>query len=97
MFVLEAPVLRPLPDEPFGTGCWFTPQVDRFSQNSIRTNRYSVPVRLIARRVRVLLHASDLIGSHRARPGSDDVRKPASSRLPQRCGERAGPRPAPAR
>ena len=30
-------------------------------QVSIRTNRYSVPVRLIGRRVRVLLHASELI------------------------------------
>jgi transposase len=61
MFALEAPVLRALPDEPFETGRWFTPRVDRFSQISIRTNRYSVPVRLIGRRVRVLLHASELI------------------------------------
>ena len=61
MFALEAPVLRPLPDEPFETGRWFTPRVDRFSQISIRTNRYSVPVRLIGRRVRVLLHASELV------------------------------------
>ncbi len=61
MFALEAPLLRPLPDEPFETGRWFTPRVDRFSQISIRTNRYSVPVRLIGRRVRVLLHASELI------------------------------------
>jgi hypothetical protein len=61
MFALEAPLLRPLPAEPFETGRWFTPRVDRFSQISIRTNRYSVPVRLIGRRVRVLLHASELI------------------------------------
>ncbi|MEU8413854.1 IS21 family transposase [Amycolatopsis japonica] len=61
MFALEAPLLRPLPDEPFETGRWFTPRVDRFSQISIRTNRYSVPVRVIGRRVRVLLHASELI------------------------------------
>jgi transposase len=61
MFALEAPLLRPLPSEPFETGRWFTPRVDRFSQISIRTNRYSVPVRLIGRRVRVLLHASELI------------------------------------
>ena len=27
----------------------------------VRNNRYSVPVRLIGRRVRVLLHASDLV------------------------------------
>ncbi|UUV30729.1 IS21 family transposase [Amycolatopsis roodepoortensis] len=61
MFSIEAPLLRPLPDEPFEIGRWFTPRVDRFSQISIRTNRYSVPVRVIGRRVRVLLHASELI------------------------------------
>ena len=37
------------------------PQVDRFSQVTVRTNRYSVPARLIGRRVRVLLHASHLV------------------------------------
>lgn len=61
MFAIEAPMLAPLPVEPFETGRWFTPRVDRFSQISIRTNRYSVPVRLIGRRVRVLLHATELV------------------------------------
>ena len=61
MFALEAPLLRPLPAEPFETGRWFTPRVDRYSQISVRTNHYSVPVRLIGRRVRVLLHASELV------------------------------------
>jgi transposase len=61
MFALEAPLLRPLPEEPFETGRWFTPRVDRFSQVTVRTNRYSVPVRLIGRRVRVLLHACELV------------------------------------
>jgi hypothetical protein len=60
MFALEAPLLAPLPVEPFETGRWFTPRVDRFGQITVRTNRYSVPVRLIGRRVRVLLHASEL-------------------------------------
>jgi hypothetical protein len=59
-FAVEAPLLAPLPDEPFETGRWFTPRVDRYAQVSVRTNRYSVPVRLIGRRVRVLLHASHL-------------------------------------
>jgi hypothetical protein len=36
-------------------------RVDRYSQITVRTNRYSVPVRLIGRRVRVMLHASELI------------------------------------
>jgi transposase len=61
MFAIEAPLLAPLPTEPFETGRWFTPRVDRYSQISVRTNHYSVPVRLIGRRVRVLLHASELV------------------------------------
>jgi transposase len=60
-FAIEKPLLKPLPEEAFETGRWFTPRVDRFSQVTVRTNRYSVPVRLIGRRVRVLLHASDLV------------------------------------
>ncbi|MFI9780582.1 Mu transposase domain-containing protein [Streptomyces sp. NPDC051956] len=50
----------PLPEEPFETGRLFTPRVDRYSQIAVRTNRYSVPVRLIGKRVRVVLHASHL-------------------------------------
>ncbi len=60
-FAIEAPLLKPLPAEPFETGRWFTPRVDRYAQVPVRTNRYSVPVRLIGRRVRVLLNANDLI------------------------------------
>ncbi|WP_422641180.1 Mu transposase domain-containing protein [Streptomyces glaucescens] len=41
----------------------FTPRVDRYSQIAVRTNRYSVPVRLIGKRVRVMLHASHLVVS----------------------------------
>jgi hypothetical protein len=61
LFGIERPLLKPLPEEPFETGRWFTPRVDRFAQVTVRTNRYSVPARLIGRRVRVLLHASDLV------------------------------------
>ncbi|MFE2181023.1 IS21 family transposase [Streptomyces sp. NPDC059455] len=60
-FAFEQPLLRPLPDEPFETGRLFTPRVDRYSQIPVRTNRYSVPIRLIGRRVRVVLHASHLV------------------------------------
>jgi hypothetical protein len=60
-FAVEKPLLKPLPDEPFETGRWFIPRVDRYAQVTIRTNRYSVPVRLIGRQVRVLLHASELV------------------------------------
>jgi hypothetical protein len=48
-------------DEPFETGRLFTPRVDRYSQIIVRTNRYSVPTRLIGKRVRVVLHASHLV------------------------------------
>jgi transposase len=61
LFAIEKPLLKPLPDEPFETGRWFTPAVDRFAQVTVRTNRYSVPAKLIGRRVRVLLHASHLV------------------------------------
>ena len=58
---IERPCLRPLPGEPSETGLWLSPAVDRFAQVTVRNNRYSVPARLIGRRVRVLLHASDLV------------------------------------
>ncbi|MGW3498783.1 Mu transposase domain-containing protein [Streptomyces sp. NPDC001020] len=60
-FEVERPLLLPLPEEPFETGRVFTPRVDRYSQIAVRTNRYSVPVRLIGKRVRVMLHASHLV------------------------------------
>jgi transposase len=60
-FDVERRLLHPLPDEPFETGRPFSLRVDRFSQVSVRTNRYSVPVRLIGRLVRVMLHASELV------------------------------------
>ncbi|WP_171111782.1 MULTISPECIES: IS21 family transposase [Streptomyces] len=60
-FAVEQPLLMPLPEEPFETGRVFTPRVDRYSQIAVRTNRYSVPVRLIGKRVRVVLHASHLV------------------------------------
>lgn len=59
-FSAERQLLKPLPVEPFETGLWLTPRVDRYSQITVRTNRYSVPSRLIGRQVRVLLNASDL-------------------------------------
>ncbi|MGA5764023.1 IS21 family transposase [Nonomuraea bangladeshensis] len=60
-FAIEAPLLKMLPTEPFETGLLLTPRVDRYSQITVRTNRYSVPARLIGRRVRVMLHASELV------------------------------------
>lgn len=60
-FAIERPLLMPLPEEPFETGRLFTPRVDRYGQIPVRTNRYSVPIRLIGKRVRVMLHASHLV------------------------------------
>jgi transposase len=60
-FAAERPLLGPLPEEAFETGRVFTPRVDRYGQVTVRMNRYSVPVRLIGRPVRVLLHASQLL------------------------------------
>jgi hypothetical protein len=59
-FATERPLLQPLPDEPFETGRVFHPRVDHHGQICVRMNYYSVPVRLVGRKVRVLLHASEL-------------------------------------
>jgi hypothetical protein len=60
-FATEAELLRPLPDEPFETGLLATPRVDRYGQITVRCCRYSVPVQLIGRQVRVVLRSSELI------------------------------------
>ncbi len=60
-FQVEQPLLKPLPTEPFETGLQLGLRVDRYSQITVRTNRYSVPARLIGRRVRVMLGASELV------------------------------------
>jgi hypothetical protein len=60
-FAVERPLLQALPAEPFETSKVFVLRVDRKSQITVRTIRYSLPVRLIGRRVRVLLHSSQLV------------------------------------
>ena len=59
-FGLERGLLRPLPAERFPTGLELRPLVDRYARITVRQARYSVPARLIGRRVRVLLAASEL-------------------------------------
>lgn len=59
-FAVEAPRLGPLPAERFDTGLWLNPRVDRFGRVTVRNCYYSVPVRLISRRVRVRLTAWDV-------------------------------------
>jgi transposase len=81
-FAIEAPLLKPLPDEPFETGLWLSPGVDRFARVPVRSNRYSVPIRHIGRQVRVLLSASELviydsrteIARHERLPGKNQER-----------------------
>ncbi|MER5326898.1 Mu transposase domain-containing protein [Streptosporangium roseum] len=60
-FAIELPQLKPVPDEQFETGLLLPVRVDRYSQITVRTNRYSVPARFIGRQLRVMLHASHLI------------------------------------
>jgi len=60
-FAVEAPLLRPLPAEPFDAGLWLTPRVDRYSRVTVRQCHYSVPAALIGRNVRVSLRASELV------------------------------------
>ncbi|MEV4225475.1 IS21 family transposase [Nonomuraea sp. NPDC049725] len=64
-FATERPLLQPLPEEHFETGRVFQLRVDRRSQITVRSVRYSVPVRLIGYPVRVLLHASHLVIYHK--------------------------------
>lgn len=60
-FAIEAPLLRTLPDDHFSTGLLLTPRVDRYGQITVRCCRYSVPIHLIGRKVRVVLHACEVI------------------------------------
>lgn len=60
-FATEAPLLAPLPDEAFPTALVSTVRVDRYAQITVRTNRYSVPARLIGRRLRVEAGASEIV------------------------------------
>lgn len=60
-FATEATMLRPLPGEAFEPGLLLTPRVDAHARVTVRQCRYSVPARLIGRRVRVLLRAGEVI------------------------------------
>lgn len=60
-FNLEARVLLLLPVEGFETGLTLSPRVDRHARITVRQCRYSVPAKLIGRRVRVLLRATELL------------------------------------
>ena len=60
-FAVEQPMLRPLPAERFDPGLVLHPRVDRSSLITVRMAKYSVPARLIGRKVRVSLRASEVV------------------------------------
>lgn len=60
-FAVEAPLLAPLPVEEFDPGLVLHPRVDRSALVMVRMVKYSVPARLIGRKVRVSLQASQLV------------------------------------
>ncbi|WP_433515919.1 Mu transposase domain-containing protein [Nonomuraea sp. CA-143628] len=64
-FAHERRLLAPLPVEPFEIGRLLTPRVNMHGQISVRTNRYSVPIRLAGHQVRVMLFASHLVVYHK--------------------------------
>jgi hypothetical protein len=59
-FAVEQPLLAPLPAEGFDPGLVLTPRVDRSSLITVRSTKYSVPVRFINRKVRVSLQATQV-------------------------------------
>jgi transposase len=61
MFAIERDMLSPLPCEGFEPGLTLNPRVDRHARIMIRNVQYSVPARLINRRVRVILRSNEVI------------------------------------
>jgi transposase len=59
-FAVEAAFLRPLPADRFDTATVLRPVVDPKSRVTVRQSLYSVPARLVRRRVEVRLHARHL-------------------------------------
>jgi transposase len=57
-FLVEKPLLRPLPATEFPTWLTLEPRVDRYARITVRQCQYSVPAKLIGRRVRVRLGAT---------------------------------------
>ncbi|MCH6471189.1 IS21 family transposase [Sinomonas terrae] len=60
-FEAERPFLAPLPAERFDPGLPLYPRVDRSALITVRQAKYSVPARLIGRKVRVSLRATELV------------------------------------
>ena len=68
-FAGEQRFLSPLPGDALDTGTVLWPRADKFARISVGKCRYSVPARLIGKRVRIQLTANDLVvydGSRKA-------------------------------
>ncbi len=78
----EQQALRELPAEAFDTAEVTTCRVDTKSRVQVRTNRYSVPVRLVGRKVEVRVHARRIVVVHEGQAVA------AHERLPGRHGQR---------
>jgi hypothetical protein len=65
MLAAQQQRLQTLLDEPFETGRLVHPRVDRYSEVSVRTNGYSVPIQLIGPQLRVQPAAAAELGRHR--------------------------------
>jgi len=81
-WVQEQPRLRSLPGAPFDTADTLSCRVDSSARIRVRTNAYSVPVRLVGQRVAVRLHAVRVEVLHAGQVVSSHVR------LQGRFGER---------
>ena len=79
----ERLVLRALPAEPFDSWEEATPRVNSKALVTVRTNQYSVPVRLVGLQVRARIGAREIVISH---DGQEVARH---ERLVERHGQRA--------
>jgi transposase len=75
-FEAERLHLRPLADEPFDAAIGLRPRVDRKARVCVRRRWYSVPARLVGRRVEVRLGARRLRVLHEGRTMADHERSP---------------------
>jgi transposase len=65
-FAVEAPLLGPLPSEPFDSACHVKARVDPKARVCVRQCRYSVPVSLIGRLLQVSIGAEEIVVSSKS-------------------------------
>jgi len=67
-FAVEKALLAPLPTDRFEPGLPLSPRVDHSALITVRQAKYSVPVRLVGKRVRAILRASEVLVLRRPTP-----------------------------